>query len=71
MSANPLASIADYETLIYSLPDAFPCIQTTHPHHKHIPPGIKHHRVPAPGLSFDSPYLPFLIREIERTFLRV
>ena len=140
MSTNPLASIADYETSIYSLPDAFPCIQmstlvvvhigpmtavvrgevhlgqglvlrvlevvnarrqqierygyelwkdgqelwwydswphtdipelaSTHPHHKHVPPDIKHNRVPAPGLSFDSPNLPFLIQEIEQTYLR-
>ncbi len=27
MTANPLASIADYETLIYGLPDAFACIE--------------------------------------------
>jgi hypothetical protein len=38
----------------------------THPHHKHIPPGIKHHRIPAPSLSFTEPNLPFLIQEIEQ-----
>jgi hypothetical protein len=139
MPTNLLASIADYETFIYGLPDTLACIQmstlvvvhtgpvtavvkgevhlgqglvlrvlevvnsrqqrierygyelwrdneelwwydswphpdvpeldSTHPHHKHIPPGIKHHRVPAPGLSFDSPNLPFLIQEIEQTYL--
>ena len=37
----------------------------THPHHKHVPPDIKHHRIPAPELSFTEPNLPFLIREIE------
>lgn len=42
-----------------------PTLADTHPHHKHIPPDIKHHRVPAPGLSFDQPNLPFLIAEIE------
>ena len=26
---------------------------------------IKHHRIPAPGLSFAEPNLPFLIREVE------
>ena len=137
MSANPLASIADHETFVYGLPEAFASIQmstlvvvhtgpltavvrgeihfgqglvlrilevvnarqqrierygyelwrtdkelwwydswphpdvpgldSTHPHHKHIPPDIKHHRVLAPGLSFDSPNLPLLIREIEQT----
>ena len=44
-------------------------LASTHPHHKHIPPDIKHHRVPAPGLSFTRPNLPFLIEEIERTVL--
>ena len=36
------------------------------PHHKHIPPDIKHHRVPAPELSFTRPNLPILIQEIEQ-----
>jgi hypothetical protein len=139
MPTNPLVSIADYETLIYGLPDTFPCIRmstlvvvhtgpvtavvrgeihfekgfalrvlevvnvrqqrierygyelwkgneelwwydswphpdipelaSTHPHHKHVPPDIKRHRVPAPDLSFDSPNLPFLVRDIERAYL--
>lgn len=42
-----------------------PSLQSTHPHHKHVPPDIKHNRIPAPGLSFDRPNLPFLIQEIE------
>lgn len=42
-----------------------PTLASTHPHHKHVPPDIKHHRVPAPGLSFTQPNLPLLIREIE------
>lgn len=42
-----------------------PSLASTHPHHKHIPPDIKHHRVPAPELSFSHPNIPFLIREIE------
>lgn len=139
MPTNPLASITDYETFIYGLPDAFPCTRmstlvvvhtgpvtaivrgeiyleqslvlrvlevlnarqqrierygyelwkgneelywydswphpgvpelvSTHPHHKHVPPDIKHHRVPASDLSFDSPNLPFLILEIEQVYL--
>jgi hypothetical protein len=44
-------------------------IASTHPHHKHIPPDPKHHRIPAPGLSFTQPNLPFLIEEIERDLL--
>ena len=42
-----------------------PSLQSTHPHHKHIPPNIKHHRVPVQDLSFIRPNLPTLIREIE------
>lgn len=44
-------------------PDA-PDLQPTFPHHKHIPPDIKHHRIPAPGMRFDQPNLPYLIEEI-------
>lgn len=40
-------------------------LASTHPHHKHLPPDIKHHRIPAPGLSFATPNLPLLIGEIE------
>jgi len=46
-----------------------PELASTHPHHKHIPPDIKHNRVPAPGIHFDQPNLPFLIEEIERNIL--
>jgi hypothetical protein len=40
------------------------------PEYEHIPPDIKHHRVPAPELSFDRPNLPFLLAEIKRDLLR-
>ena len=43
-----------------------PTLSETHPHHKHIPPEIKNHRIPAPGLSSSQPNLPFLITEIEK-----
>ncbi len=46
-----------------------PTLSYTFPHHKHVPPNIKRHRVPAPGLSFDQPNLDFLIEEIERDLL--
>jgi hypothetical protein len=42
-----------------------PSLQSTHPHHKHMPPDIKHHRVPAPGMSFSEPNLPHLVAEVE------
>ncbi len=41
-----------------------PALASTHPHHKHLPPDIKHHRLPAPGLAFTAPNLPLLINEI-------
>ena len=44
-----------------------PELAATQPHHKHIPPDIKHNRIPAPDLSFAQPNLPFLIREIEES----
>jgi hypothetical protein len=40
-------------------------LQTTHPHHKHIPPDIKNNRIPAENMSFTQPNLPALISEIE------
>ncbi len=43
-----------------------PELQSTHPHHKHVPPDIKHHRIPAPEMSFTRPNLPFLIEEVEQ-----
>lgn len=39
-----------------------PGLASTHPHHQHIQPDIKHHRIPAPGLSFERPNIPFLIQ---------
>jgi hypothetical protein len=44
-------------------------LASAHPHHKHVPPDIKRHRISAPGLSFIRPNLPFLIEEIEREVL--
>jgi hypothetical protein len=42
-----------------------PNLVSTFPHHKHVPPDIKHNRIPAPEISFTRPNLPVLIREIE------
>jgi hypothetical protein len=42
-----------------------PDLASTHPHHKHIPPDIKHNRIPAPNMSFTRSNLPTLIQEIE------
>lgn len=46
-----------------------PDLALNHPHHKHVPPDIKHNRIPAPELSFEQPNLPFLIAEVEQTLL--
>lgn len=40
-------------------------LATTYPHHKHLPPDIKHNRIPAPEISFTRPNIPVLVREIE------
>jgi len=42
-----------------------PTLPSTHPHHKHILPNPKHHRIPAAKMSFTQPNLPALIREVE------
>lgn len=41
-------------------------LASSFPHHQHVPPDIKHRRIPAPHLSFDHPNLPVLIEEVER-----
>jgi len=42
-----------------------PSLSSSYPHHKHIPPDIKHHRIPAPKISFTRCNLIVLIQEIE------
>jgi hypothetical protein len=44
-----------------------PTLASTFPHHKHVPPDIKHHRIPAPEMSFSRPNLSVLLQEIEET----
>ena len=39
---------------------------SSYPHHKHVPPDIKHHRIPAPEISFTRPNLPILVEQVER-----
>ena len=72
MPDEPLSSPQAYEAYIWY--DSFPhpndpALARTDPHHKHIHPDMKHHRVVAPDLSFARPNLPFLIEEIEREIL--
>jgi len=42
-----------------------PNLVSTLPHHKHIPPDIKHHRIPAQNMSFTQPNLNALVKEID------
>ena len=41
-------------------------LESTFPHHYHMPPEIKHNRLPAPGIRFTDPNLPTLVEEIAR-----
>lgn len=43
-----------------------PTLASTLPHHFHVPPDIKHNRLPAEGISFTEPNLPTLVDEITR-----
>ncbi|MCX6581722.1 MAG: DUF6516 family protein [Candidatus Aminicenantes bacterium] len=45
-----------------------PGLSSSYPHHKHIPPDIKHNRIPAPEISFTQCNLPVLIQEIEDVY---
>ena len=48
-----------------------PTLATTFPHHKHVPPDIKHHRIPAPEMSFIRPNIPALVGEIESLIRKI
>lgn len=68
-SDSPYTSVAEGDERLYWYDDFphpnDPTLTSTMPHHKHIPPDIKHHRIPAPTMSFERPNLPALIQEIE------
>jgi hypothetical protein len=70
----PIQDFLTYGELIYSLHPFehphIPELASTDPHHKHVRPDIKHHRIPAPDLSFTHPNLPFLIEEVESQVLQ-
>jgi hypothetical protein len=42
-----------------------PRLAATFPHHKLVPPDVKHQRIPAPDISFTRRNLPVLLQEIE------
>jgi len=41
-------------------------LRPTHPHHKHVPPNIRHNRIPAPEMRFDRPNFSVLMEEIQK-----
>ncbi len=48
-----------------------PALAPTFPHHRHIPPNLREHRVPAPGISFESPNLDVVLNDICRDWLEL
>jgi len=46
-----------------------PTLATTFPHHKHIQPNLRDNRVPAPGISFESPNLDVVLEDIRPDWL--
>ncbi|MBM4044936.1 MAG: hypothetical protein FJ279_07475 [Planctomycetes bacterium] len=45
-------------------------LASTFPHHKHVPPDIRRHRIPAPEMSFARPNLPRIVQEIAALLTR-
>lgn len=41
-----------------------PALAATFPHHKHVPPNLRDNRVPAPGISFESPNLDVVLVDV-------
>jgi len=47
-----------------------PALASTFPHHKHVPPGLRDNRVPAPGIGFDAPNLEVVLEDVRRNWLQ-
>ena len=43
-----------------------PALASTFPHHRHVPPDLRHHRVLAPGIRFEAPNLDVLLEDLRR-----
>ena len=48
-----------------------PALAATFPHHNHVPPIMRGHRVPAPGIGFVSPNLDVVLEDVRRDLLHV
>ncbi len=46
-----------------------PALAITFPHHRHRPPNLRDHRLPAPGISFASPNLDVVLEDVRRDWL--
>lgn len=46
-----------------------PALAITFPHHKHLPPKLRDNRVPAPGISYESPNLDVVLEDTRRDWL--
>jgi hypothetical protein len=46
-----------------------PALATTFPHHRHLPPNLRDNRVAAPGISFQSPNLDIILKDVHRDWL--
>ena len=47
-----------------------PALASTFPHHKHVPPGLRDNRVPAPGIAFDEPNLDVVLEDIRHDLIQ-
>jgi hypothetical protein len=47
-----------------------PALAATFPHHKHVLPNLREHRVPAPGIGFRSPNLDIVLEDVRREWSR-
>lgn len=45
-----------------------PALAATFPHHRHVPPDLRNNRIPAPGISFESPNLDVVLSDVWRDF---
>ncbi len=45
-------------------------LESTFPHHKHVPPNLREHRVPAPGITFQSPNLDVVLENALRDWVQ-
>jgi hypothetical protein len=46
-----------------------PALASTFPHHRHILPNLRDHRVPAPGISFALPNLDVVLNDVRRDWI--